>query len=158
MDIKLTGFAETRKALEALPVAVEKKVLRQSTRAGAKVILAAARSLAPVGKTGRTLANLKIRAGKCRKGAVGYSVGINKKDFAGGKRVFYLPFVLYGHKIGKRPGKWRKRILGDKRKSVPGDNWLANAYEESAAASVDATVAKATELVAKLNTPEAMKT
>ena len=127
--VKIIGLAETKKALAELPAKMEKSVLRRGLRQGANVVLAAARTEAPK-LTGATAKNAKVRAGKGGPGKIAFNIGVNAKDFKGDQ--FYASFILYGWKHGSRK-------LGDKRKSIAANNWLARAYDETKDAAIDVT-------------------
>ena len=118
---KIDGLTETITKLKELERKVQKTVVRQSTRAGAKVELAAAKAAAPV-RSGITQRNVKIRAGGTKGGVYKLSVGVGAADFKG--EAFYAAFVLYGHKAGSRK-------LGASRKTVAANNWLDRSHEQS---------------------------
>jgi HK97 gp10 family phage protein len=122
------GINEAVAALEELDRNVQKNILRHATRAGAKVVLVAAKSDAPV-QGGATRANVKIRAGGTRYGSYRLQVGVGAQDFQGPQ--FYAAFVLFGHKVGSRR-------LGDARQQVPANNWLEKSLDESGSGAVDA--------------------
>ncbi len=67
VSVKIQGGERINDKLKDLPRALARKVLSQSLRAGARVILAQARADAPV-KSGRLRANLKIKVARKRTG------------------------------------------------------------------------------------------
>jgi HK97 gp10 family phage protein len=122
------------KGIEDLEQKVQGQIVRQSTRAGAKVTLKPARANAPV-KTGLVKRSVKISTGKRRKGTYTLNVGIPK-----GSEGWYGALVERGHKIGKRE-------LGDKRKDVPGQHWIEKAYQETKDEAVDTIRETAIQLI-----------
>jgi hypothetical protein len=114
--------------LDELDRKLQRKGIRQSLRASAKPTLRLAVSTAPVGPTGRTQENVKLKSAGVKKGVFRMNVGIGKKWFTG--PTFYAAFVAFGHKIGKRQ-------LGSERKQVAPNTWLEKAYEATAPGAVD---------------------
>lgn len=90
-----TGIEAIDRRLMSLEPKLQKKVIRKAQRDGAKDVLAAAKSLAPV-KSGALKKNLKIRTIKRKKGQVGLDIGTAAKDFTGDQ--FYSSFLIYGTK------------------------------------------------------------
>ena len=78
------GFKELDEALKQFPIKLQRNILRNATRAGAKVIQKAAIAMAPV-KTGQLAKGIKVNAGSKRKGqyAVTYKVGLTKEAWYG---------------------------------------------------------------------------
>lgn len=125
ITFQLTGDKELDRKFQELPAKVEKKVLREALRPAAKIILAQAKSNAPV-LTGNTKESLKVRAAKRSRRTKNY-VGIQVvtgKDFFQGQ-TFYAAFEEFGHRIGPRR-------LGDARKQFPGVHFIEHAYEQKA--------------------------
>ncbi len=81
-DIK--GFKELDETLKQFPAKLQKNILKDATREGAKVIQKAAIAMCPV-KTGQLSKGIKVRVGKKRKDqyTVTYIVGLLKKAFYG---------------------------------------------------------------------------
>lgn len=91
VSFKITGAKELQKKLRELGPKIEKKVMRQALRAGAKIIQAEAKKLAPV-DSGELRAGIKVRAVKKRKpGQVRIRVSTGEDD------AFYGFFVEYGY-------------------------------------------------------------
>lgn len=135
--MSVTGFKETAAALKELDRKATKSLGRKALRAGAKVLLAAARTEAPE-LTGRTRKNIKIRGGRSRAGSLSLSVGVSAKDFSG--EAFYASFVLFGHRVGSRK-------LGDNRRMIPANNFLERAYEASGQNAADTVMEQWVELI-----------
>lgn len=135
--MSVTGLKETQAALKELDRKATKSLGRKALRAGAKVLLAAARTDAPE-LTGRTRKNIKIRGGRSRAGALALSVGVSAKDFSG--EAFYASFLLFGHRVGSRK-------LGDNRRMIPANNFLERAYEASGQDAADTVMEQWVELI-----------
>lgn len=73
IDISGLGDARLQARLKQLDAKVQRKVVRQALRAGAKVVLAATKALVPV-DTGALKSGLKLRALKSRRGTFGIQV------------------------------------------------------------------------------------
>lgn len=122
--LSLAGVQDTLKQMERLRGPVFKKVLRTALRAGAKVVLAEAKSLAPVRQTaypakadrtpGSLRNSLKVRSGKSKTGAA-MLVQTRAGDFKGAE--FYAGFLEYGTKA-------RFRKVKSKRKGATGATGL----------------------------------
>ncbi len=80
------------KELEALDKKIRDKIVRQSQRAGAKLLADEIRSRAPV-ETGRTKRSVKVRAGRRKKGFISTNVVIS-----GGHDGPFIGFVEFGTK------------------------------------------------------------
>jgi HK97 gp10 family phage protein len=78
IDIK--GFKELDEALKEFPIKLQKNIIKDATKEGAKVIKRAAIAMAPVGKTGKLRRAIKIGIGKKRRNVntITYIVGLNK--------------------------------------------------------------------------------
>lgn len=140
INFKLTGVEELDQKFAALPLKVQKKILRGPLRQAAKMIQATAKIDAPV-KSGVLAKSLRVRAGKrSRRTANRVSVVvITAKGWFKGP-AFYAPFVLWGHGIGKRPrggkSRWRRLLrIGDGRKRVKANNFLRRATDETGSAA-----------------------
>lgn len=109
-NIKVKGLAELQTFLDQLPAKMEANVLRGALRAGAKPILEAAKSAAPVGEPSETnRKRYKLYAGALRD-SIRISGRIDKRNGkvtasvkAGGKTksgadVFYAHMVEFGTK------------------------------------------------------------
>jgi len=126
----ITGLKETIERLEKLDAAVQKKILRKALRAGAKLTLAAAKANAPF-KSGDLKRSLKVRAGRSKKGTIRVIMGSGRKWFQG-TRQFYGSFITLppGFRIGNRR-------LGNKRRLVPYNKYMENAYGSTKQAAVE---------------------
>jgi len=83
------------KKLKQLESKIEKKIIRQALRAGAKVIAKEAKQLAPV-DTGELKSKIKVWALKRSRKKIGVLVGTSAKEYTGDQ--FYAAFVEYGTK------------------------------------------------------------
>lgn len=138
--MNVTGAEEVKGFLDLLNVKVAKSILRKGLRAGAKTLVASARSEAPK-LTGALKRNIKIRGGiRVPKGSVSMSVGVGAKDFTG--KTFYAAFVLWGHKVGSKK-------LGDARKQVAANEFLDRAYDATNQTVVTVATDKWMELIRK---------
>jgi HK97 gp10 family phage protein len=117
-NVEIKGLAELHKALQELPVKIERNVLRGGLRAGAKVMEEEAKRLAPVSppssggkKYGAVAGELRdsIRVSmRTSRGTVRATVK------AGNKKAWYANFVEFGtarHWISAqiRPQRWNRR-------------------------------------------------
>ena len=97
--IVVTGTREIDKALAKFEVNVQKKITRKATRAGAKLVLEAAKILVPSGY-GDLERSLKVKAVQKRKGKgrgrIGHSVRTGEVFFQG--EQFYGGFIEFGTK------------------------------------------------------------
>lgn len=127
-NIKVKGLAELQTFLDQLPAKMEANVLRGALRAGAKPILEAAKSSAPVGEPSETnRIRYKLYAGALRD-SIRISGRIDKRNGkvtasvkAGGKTksgadVFYANMVEFGTKPhvigdGTHPGVQAKPFM-----------------------------------------------
>ena len=131
--MKIEGLKEAVDKLESLDRKVQKSIVRKGLRAGAKIMLAAAKAGAPV-RSGNLLSNLKIRGGGTSKGSTRVTVGVAAKGYKGGEKAWYADFVILGHHVGSAK-------LGDARAVVKPNPFLERAYEATASAVVEATAA-----------------
>lgn len=106
-SVRLEGGKELERELKEVEPKVAKKVVTKALRAGAKVILKAAKSAAPK-RTGLLQRSLTVRAAKRKKGRVAFVVQTKGGDFKG--KSFYAAFLEYGHKAGSRKLANRKII------------------------------------------------
>ena len=81
--------------LKQLESKIEKKLVRQALRAGAKVVAEEAKQLAPV-DTGELKSKIKVWALKRSRKRIGVLVGTSAKEYTGDQ--FYAAFVEYGTK------------------------------------------------------------
>jgi len=98
IDISGLGDARLQARLKRLDAKVQKKVVRKALRAGAKMVLAAARALVSA-DTGALRAGLKPRALKARRGTFGVQVMTPTREQLGipADASGYYPAVLeYG--------------------------------------------------------------
>lgn len=97
----ITGVAEIDRKLKGLVPKLQKKALRQSIRAGLKIVQREVKAQAPV-DTGLMKSKVKVRATKSkRKNNIGAEVRIGSdeglvKTSKGGKRAFYPAVVEFG--------------------------------------------------------------
>ena len=99
IDISLLGDKALQRKLNRLPQKIQKKVMRQALREGARPILAAAKTNAPV-DTGRMKASLKLRSHKARRGNFGVEVRTGTRTELGipeGATSYYPYSVEFGH-------------------------------------------------------------
>jgi len=97
--VHLTGAKEIAIALGKLETKLARKVASKALRAGAKVVLPVAQSLAPV-KTGALRKAIKVRSGKNKKDFRSIVVAVGEKWFQGDE--FYAAFIEFGWKTGSR--------------------------------------------------------
>ena len=129
-SIRLEGGKEIEQRLRRLPSLVERKVVRQSLRAGAKVVQAQAVSDAPK-KTGFLSRNIKVRAARRSRGRIGVVVQTDKGFFKGD--AFYGAFQEMGFHIGPRR-------LGDSRRFVEGKHFMKRAFDSTKQRAADVTL------------------
>jgi HK97 gp10 family phage protein len=91
--MKITGLVEIQAKLKTLAPRVANKVVRQSLRAGAKIVQKQTAANAPV-HTGLTAHSVKVRAIKRTKGMIGVAVQIGKGSYLG--ETYYAAFVEFG--------------------------------------------------------------
>ncbi len=95
-DVTITGWEDLKARLKALPLKVQRKVVRPAMRDAGKIVLAAAKQDVPR-RTGRLQQSLKVRAqNRTRKGTIGVNVTAGGAFFRG--PTFYGGFVEYGTK------------------------------------------------------------
>ncbi len=119
--LEIKGGLELLRKLEQFPRTVQRKLLRQAIRDGARPILAAAKANAPV-LTGALKASLRLRVRKNVKPGV-YAVQIQAGkygEFRGDQ--FYAAFLELGHRLGHRR-------LGNSRAIVPANPFMRRAAD-----------------------------
>lgn len=132
------GHDQVLSRLRDLQTDVERRILRAGLKDGAAVILPVAKQLAAKHRRSGTMEeNLQVRNGGGGKKAVRINVGASQKGFTG--EAFYTGFVLWGHKIGRRPRPaiFRTSKVVDTRGSVKGDDFIAAAYEQTKQPALD---------------------
>lgn len=92
-SIELEGFDRFRSSMRQLESKIQKKVVRQALRAGAKIIHREAKQEAPE-LTGRTKRAVRVRAARRSRKFFGVNVQVGKQDFTG--ETFYAAFVELG--------------------------------------------------------------
>jgi HK97 gp10 family phage protein len=134
-EVKIEGLKELDAALKALPVNLAKKHLRTALRAGAKIVQAEAKLLAPV-ESGALKKSIKVRAGKrSRRGGVRIVVTTGSKDSLFKGDQWYGGPIEFGFKkvpsFRDKDGRWKSLKLKNPRakqtKPVPGKHFLENA-------------------------------
>lgn len=153
--ISLQGAAQLQKTLDELPRKVSKRIANKAMMAGSEVVLARAEQLVPV-KTGFLRDSLIIRPGKRRRNMVRFIVGTLDDNYQGD--TFYAAFVEFGHRIGKRKLRKRKKIgelarnkhrrgrakgiysVEDERAMVLPKKYLEPAFDQSKGAAVQAII------------------
>jgi len=157
--MKITGDTEVFALLKGLDDATQRKILRPAIAKGAEILKARARMEAPYRQGNlRNAVEVKIRSSG-KTGTVRALVG-EFNDGEIGDTVYdktgrwYASFVMWGHKIGKRPHRFdrvvgmsggrpiRKKVfrITDTRKEVPGNPFLDRAFEEGQAPATQAVV------------------
>jgi len=99
VNIEVLGDKALQKALNALPITMERKIVTQALRKAAKPVLATAKARCPV-KTGALRKSLKLRAIKRRKGNFGVRImtGTRKELGIPAEYPYYYPaHVELGH-------------------------------------------------------------
>ena len=94
-----TGIKEIDEKLQQLKFNLAKRIVRREIKKALIPIEAEARSLAPVGLTGRLHQAIRIKSGRSRNGQVKMIVSIDRKDLPAD--VFYGGFVNWGTKYMK---------------------------------------------------------
>jgi HK97 gp10 family phage protein len=130
--VTLEGGAALERKLKALDDKVSKKIVTKALRAGAKIILTAAKTAAPK-RLGLLKKSLKVRAAKRKKGNIRFVVQTAYGDFKG--ETFYSAFLEYGHLAGSRKL--------ESRQPVPAQPFLGPAFEskkDEAAQAITAVI------------------
>ena len=147
---KVEGVEEIIRKLRELDAKIQKKHLRTSLRAGAKIIQKQMQADAPE-KTGQLRKEIKVRAGRSGKGFVSVAVAVGSKLVKG--KAWYAAFVDLGHFLGKRlRGKftteqYHRLSLGVGRKFVPGTHFAERAFASAKGAATQAATDKLAELI-----------
>lgn len=128
VDITILGDKKLQRKLKGLTPALQKKALRKALRAGAKIVAATARQMAPK-RTGAVKRSIKVKAMKRSRGRLGVQVVTGEGWFIGPE--FYAAFVELGHHIGRRG-------LGGQRTHVPGSGFLRKAARQQRGAALGA--------------------
>lgn len=111
-SVTIRGIKEVRRAFRALPDRLAKKVIRQSLRAGLKLVKEQAVRNAPKGEHGAIKKGIKVRAfAKRKRGLIGLEVRVGDRDFVG--KTFYAAMVEYG--TVKQPAQGYMRRAFDSR-------------------------------------------
>jgi HK97 gp10 family phage protein len=119
--LEIKGGVELLRKLEQFPRTVQRKLLRQAIRDGARPILAAAKANCPVG-TGELKKSLRLRVRKKTKPGT-YAVQIQAGKYGEFKGdQFYAAFVELGHRVGSRK-------LGNARAMVPANPFMRRAAD-----------------------------
>lgn len=145
MNVEVKGERETRNALGSLDNKVQRKYVRKALRAAARPVLSEARATAPV-LSGKLRRAIRIRSGRNRKGSISMLVSLGRKWFTG--PTFYGGFVVFGHKLGKRPGG-KAGKANDSRPAVPPNDWLQKSMESKSSAAVSAATESLKEQIAE---------
>lgn len=100
--VVITGVKQIDRRLKNLEPKIQRKVIRQSMRKGMKPVLALAREIAPE-LTGLMKSNIKLRAGKRKRGRISIEVRVDSaegltKTTSSGEKVFYPAVVEWGDK------------------------------------------------------------
>lgn len=128
LTFSLTGDAELDRKFRSLPLRVEKKVLREGLREGAKVVQEAAKRAAPR-LTGLMKSAIRVRAAKRsrrNKNLVTIRVVLGQDFFKG--ETFYGAFQEFGWKAGPRK-------KGSARPQIEGKHFIEDAYKTAGAAA-----------------------
>lgn len=138
--VKVAGLAELRANLQALPAEIQQKVLRRGVAAGAAVIRAAAKNLAPV-KSGtlRRASIIKFIRKESNATQVKYIVTFRrgKSQQKSNRDAFYASFVEFGHR--SRNGGF-----------VPPHRFLKPAFDQNYGKAIDVMKARMTDELLKL--------
>lgn len=130
--LEVRGAKELKRQLDQLADVEIRKILRKAMRAGAKVILPAARANAPVGATGAIRKGIRVRAARRSRKYIGIVIVLGKGFFLGDE--FYGAFQELGWKTGKRKSSNRRQI--------PGKHFLQRAAEQKGKAAGDVVIAR----------------
>jgi len=174
--MKVTGDTEVFAMLKGLADDAQRKILRPAIAKGAEILKAFGRMEAPVKKGHlRNAIEVKVRSSG-KTGTVRALVGeFNDSQGTADKvydktRRWYASFVMWGHKIGKRPRRFdqvvgmkngrpiRKKVfrIADTRKEVPGNEFLDRAFAEGQAPATQAVVDEMQRRIEKLKKKQAV--
>jgi len=153
IEAKLDGLKETLALLDDIKRGVRNRIMRKALRAGARPIIKAARSLVPQ-RTRQMKKALGVIIRTYTSGVVAAILGVRKgfKVEIDGRWVNpekYLHLVLFGRGevvAGMAKGQpTGKRVLSDEEviygrhvAAVPGNNFLAAAFEQGKSAALEA--------------------
>ena len=127
VTVRITGAKEIERMLRALPARIAGKIVRPALRAAAKEIQTEAKRLAPF-KSGLLRKNIKVRAGKRKRGRISVLVQNKAGDYRG--ETYYAAFQEFGYRIGSRK-------LGTSRKEVAGKGFMRRAGESKQKAATE---------------------
>ena len=107
VSIEVLGDKALQRKLKALPIALERKIVRKALRAAAKPVLATAKAMVPV-ESGKLQKGLKLRAlTKQKRGQFGVQVRTPTRDELGlpyAERYYYPAHLELGHgNVAGRP-------------------------------------------------------
>jgi HK97 gp10 family phage protein len=105
------NISKVFKELDGLDKALRNKIIRQSQRAGAKILASEIKSEAPV-DSGRTKRSVKVKSGKRRKNTISTNV-----EISGGHDEPFIGFVEFGTK-DQAPNPFIRRSVLAKRDEV----------------------------------------
>lgn len=128
MLIKISGLTGVLKKVSELDKGLQNKLLQKGFRAGSKIMQKEAVRLAPE-DTGLTKSAIKVRAMKRKRGRIGISLTLGKKDFTG--ESYYAAFTNFGTKD-------RETKKGQNRGKSPDLDYLGIAADNKMEASKDA--------------------
>jgi hypothetical protein len=140
--VSVEGFKELDAALKSLDPEKDPnadRIVGRGLKTAANVVVVAARQ-GIHSVSGLTVANLKARPGKRRKGFRSYVAGVSSKWYSGDQ--FYFSFVEFGHKQGSRR-------LGASRKQIPGEHAIEYAFDQTAPTALMIMQKTMLEIIAK---------
>lgn len=146
-DIQIKGIPELRKALADLEADLRRKVIIGALKDAAKPIVRAAKSIAPIGKTGllqRSIISATSKRLKGQAGVIGVYVSVRKVK---GQRVRGTKIRLIAK--GTDPYYWKFQELGTK--FVRAKHFLENAGESNFAQAVEIFSNRLDERIKKAN-------
>jgi HK97 gp10 family phage protein len=154
-ETTLVGAEELQKILLEMPRELTAKALREGAKAGAEVILEAARAKAPVYngpprpdvQPGLLRDSLKVTV-RAKEEEVTATVSTSEGDYKGDD--FYASFIEFGHKVGKRPGKARGVKVEDGRPTVAPRPFLRPAFDNNKDRAVEAFRAAVTAAIDRI--------
>lgn len=144
----VSGFSELARAMETLPVNLQKRALRSSVRAGANLMRDRARMGAPV-RSGALKRNIKSeeRRDKFNRGRVQFSIGVEhgKKSISAsrkkrGEDPYYWYFQEEGyHAVGRAKSKGRKGRAARKQRSrfIRGRHFMRKAFDTTYTSAIN---------------------
>ena len=129
----VSGVNEFKRKLADLEKKTRNKIVAKAMRAGAKVIQKQAKANAPV-KTGFLRSQIKVRAGKRRKGKIYFVVTMGKKNFTG--KGFYGAIQEFGSlNTGRASQSARASRRASERPHVKieGKHFMGHAFDQQQA-------------------------